>query len=152
MVSDQECPQEEGESLLQEDEQKEEEDSQLNQEMTKLLSLKKNSHFETVLKNRVINNDLFSIYRVKNFIEKKNSKKNLYISFVMRKKVGNAVKRNRIKRKLKSIVQKLVKMNNLINLNYTYVILGKEKAYKELHDSLFEKMQKSFKRIDGIKL
>ena len=43
-------------------------------------------------------------------------------------------------------------MNNLINLNYTYVILGKEKAYKELHDSLFENMKKSFKRMDGIKL
>ena len=70
--------------------------------MTKLESLKKNSHFETVLKNRVVNNDLFSIYRVKNFIKKKPNGKKLYISFVMRKKVGNAVKRNRIKRKLKS--------------------------------------------------
>ena len=70
----------------------------------------------------------------------------------MKKKIGNAVKRNRIKRKLKSIILKLLKMNNLIDLNYTYVILGKEKAYKELNDSLFEKMKKSFKRIDGIKL
>ena len=70
----------------------------------------------------------------------------------MKKKIGNAVKRNRIKRKLKSIVQKLVKMNNLINLNYTYVIFGKEKTYKELSDSLFEKMKKSFKRIDGVEL
>ena len=120
--------------------------------MIKLESLKKSSHFKTVLKHRVVNSDFFTIYRTKNFIEKKTKNKKLYISFVMKKKIGNAVKRNRIKRKLKSIIQKLVKMNNLINLNYTYVILGKEKAYKELHDSLFEKMQKSFKRIDGIKL
>jgi len=35
-------------------------------------------------------------------------KKKLYLSIVMRKKVGNAVKRNRIKRRLKSIVQKLL--------------------------------------------
>ena len=120
--------------------------------MTKLESLKKSSHFKTVLKHRVMNSDFFTIYRTKNFIKKTTECKKLYISFVMKKKIGNAVKRNRIKRKLKSTVQKLVKMNNLINLNYTYVILGKEKAYKELHDSLFEKMQKSFKRIDGIKL
>jgi len=53
---------------------------------------------------------------------------------------------------LKSIVQKLLKMNSLINLNYTYIIFGKEKVYKEHHDSLFEKMKKSFKRMDGIKL
>ena len=149
MVFGQECPQEEGESLLQEDEQKEEEDSQLNQEMTKLLSLKKNSHFETVLKNRVINNDLFSIYRVKNFIEKKNNKKNLYISFVMRKKVGNAVKRNRIKRKLKSIVYKLLKKNSSINIDYTYIIFGKSKVYQEDSLQLFEKMRKSFKNMSN---
>ena len=120
--------------------------------MTKLESLKKNSHFETVLKNRVVNNNLFSIYRVKNFIKENGKCKKLYISFVMKKKIGNAVKRNRIKRKLKSIVQKLLKMNNLINLNYTYIIFGKEKVHGEYHDSLFEKMKKSFKRIDGVKL
>ena len=117
--------------------------------MTKLQSLKKNSHFETVLKNRVINNDLFSIYRVKNFIEKKNNKKNLYISFVMRKKVGNAVKRNRIKRKLKSIVYKLLKKNSSINIDYTYVIFGKSKVYQEDSLQLFEKMRKSFKNMSN---
>ena len=147
MVSDQECPQKEAESLLQEDVQKEEKDYQHNQEMTKLQSLKKNSHFETVLKNRVINNDLFSIYRVKNFIEEKNTKKNLYISFVMRKKIGNAVKRNRIKRKLKSIVYKLLKKNSSINIDYTYIVFGKSKVYDEDSLQLFEKMRKSFKSM-----
>ena len=117
--------------------------------MTKLESLKKNSHFETVLKNRVINNDLFSIYRVKNFIKKKDSDKKLYISFVMRKKVGNAVKRNRIKRKLKSIVQKLLKISSAINSNYTYIIFGKAKAYEERNEDLVEKMKKSFKGMRG---
>ena len=38
--------------------------------MTKLESLKKSSHFEVVLKHRVINNDLFTIYRTKNFVKK----------------------------------------------------------------------------------
>ena len=117
--------------------------------MTKLESLKKNSHFETVLKNRVVNNDLFSIYRVKNFIKKKTNGKKLYISFVMRKKVGNAVKRNRIKRKLKSIVQKLLKINSAINSNYTYIIFGKAKIYGEHSGDLFEKMKKSFKEMKG---
>ena len=43
-------------------------------------------------------------------------------------------------------------MNSLINLNYTYIIFGKEKVYKEYYDSLFEKMKKSFKRIEGTEL
>ena len=119
--------------------------------MTKLESLKKSSHFEMVLKNRVVNNDCFSIYRKKNFIREAKEGKKLYISFVMRKKIGNAVKRNRIKRRLRAIVQNLLKMSNLINLNYTYIIFGKEKVYKEYYNSLFEKMKKSFKRMDVIK-
>ena len=117
--------------------------------MTKLESLKKNSHFETVLKNRVVNNDLFSIYCVKNFIKKKSNNKKLYISFVMKKKVGNAVKRNRIKRRLKSTVQKLLKVNSAINSNYTYIIFGKAKAYEERNEDLVEKMKKSFKGMRG---
>ena len=117
--------------------------------MTKLESLKKNSHFETVLKNRVINNDLFSIYCVKNFIKKKSNSRRLHISFVMRKKIGNAIKRNRIKRRLKSIVQKLLKINSAINSNYTYIIFGKAPVYEEGSRELFEKMKKSFKGMRG---
>ena len=152
MALDLECQQELVENFCQEEERKAEKDFRLKKIMAKLESLKKNSHFETVLKHRVDSNDLFTVYRTKNFIKKTKEAKKLYISFVMKKKIGNAVKRNRIKRKLKSSVQKLLKMNSLINLNYTYIIFGKEKVYGEHHDSLFEKMKKSFKRMDGIKL
>ena len=147
MVLDQECLQKLEENFCLEDDQKVGKDSLLKKIMTKLESLKKNSHFKIVLKNRVINNDCFSIYRSKNFIDKNKLNKKLYISFVMRKKIGNAVKRNKIKRKLKAIVQELIKINSAINLNYIYVIFGKEKAYKEYSDTLFEKMKKSFKRL-----
>ena len=54
--------------------------------MIKLESLKKSSHFQTVLKHRVANSDLFTIYRTKNFIKKSKENKKLYISFVMKKK------------------------------------------------------------------
>ena len=65
----------------------------------------------------------------------------------MRKKVGNAVKRNKIKRKLKSIVLKLLKINSAINSNYTYIIFGKSKVYEEQSKELFKKMKNSFKII-----
>ena len=120
--------------------------------MIKLESLKKSSDFENVLKHRVANLEVFSIYRKKKFTKKIKDQKKLYISFVMKKKIGNAVKRNRIKRKLRSIVQKMLKVSDIIDLNYTYVILGKEKAYQENLNSLFEKMKQSFKRMDEIKL
>ena len=45
----------------------------------------------------------------------------------MKKKIGNAVKRNKIKRKLKAIVIKLLKIKGAINYNYTYIVFGKNK-------------------------
>ena len=152
MALDQECQQKLVENFYLEEDQKAEKDFRLKKSMTKLESLKKSSHFQTVLKHRVVNSKLFTIYRAKNFIKKTKENKKLYISFIMKKKIGNAVKRNRIKRRLKSIVHKLLKRNSVINLNYTYVIFCKEKVYKEENDSLFENMKKSFKRMDGIKL
>jgi hypothetical protein len=42
----------------------------------------------------------------------------------------------------------MLKVNNSINLNYTYVIFGKEKIYSENSNSLFKNMEKSFEKIN----
>ena len=76
--------------------------------MVKLESLKKSNQFRKALKEKKVHTDYFSIFAAKNFFKPKN-KINLLISFVMKKKIGNAVKRNKIRRKLKAIVQKLLK-------------------------------------------
>ena len=75
--------------------------------MVRLESLKKSNQFRKALKEKK-HTEFFSIFAAKNFITKKN-KVDLIISFVMKKKIGNAVKRNKIRRKLKAIVQKLLK-------------------------------------------
>ena len=73
--------------------------------MIKFKSLNQSSHFLKILKKKKINNKYFTVYFDKYLNNKdKNSKKYLNISFVMKKKIGNAVVRNRIKRKLKSAV------------------------------------------------
>ena len=76
--------------------------------MGMLESLKKSNQFRRVLKEKKIHTEYFSIFAAKNFFRPK-QKSNLIISFVMKKKIGNAVKRNKIRRKLKAIVQKLLK-------------------------------------------
>ena len=114
--------------------------------MVKLESLKKSNHFKKALKEKKIHSDYFSIFAAKNFFEAKN-KNNLIISFVMKKKIGNAVKRNKIRRKLKAIVIKLLKIKGAINKNYTYIVFGKSKAYKEKHDILLLSMVKCFNKI-----
>ena len=63
-------------NFYQEEEPRVEKDFLHKYKMTRLESLKKSSHFGTVLKNRVINNDFFTIYRKKNFIKKASNQKN----------------------------------------------------------------------------
>ena len=114
--------------------------------MIKLESLKKNNHFKLALKEKKTHTDFFSIFAAKNFIPPKN-KNLLHISFVMKKKIGNAVKRNKIRRKLKAIVHKVLKIKGAINTNYTYIVFGKSKSYETDHKILFSAMQKSFKKF-----
>ena len=114
--------------------------------MTKLESLKKSDQFKKALKEKKVHTDYFSIFAAKNFIKTK-TKTNLNISFVMKKKIGNAVKRNKIRRKLKAIVIKLLKIKGAINKDYTYIVLGKSKAYEEKQNVLQPAMIKCFNRI-----
>ena len=114
--------------------------------MIKLESLKKNDHFKLALKEKKVHTDFFSIFAAKNFIPSKN-KNLLRISFVMKKKIGNAVKRNKIRRRLKAIVHKLLKIKGAINTNYTYIVFGKSKAYKEKQNVLQPEMTKCFKKL-----
>ena len=114
--------------------------------MVKLESLKKSYQFKKALKEKKIHTDYFSLFAAKNFFNPK-QKTNLLISFVMKKKIGNAVKRNKIRRKLKAIVQKLLKKKGAINKNYTYIVLGKSNAYAQKQDVLLPLMEKSFSKL-----
>ena len=65
----------------------------------------------------------------------------------MKKKIGNAVKRNKIKRKLKSAVQEILN-NNIIDLNYTYIIFGKNNVYKDKFKLVVDEVNKIFNKIN----
>ena len=114
--------------------------------MVKLESLKKSNQFRKVLKEKKVHTDYFSIFAAKNFFKPK-YKTNLLISFVMKKKIGNAVKRNKIRRKLKANVQKLLKKKGAINRDYTYIVFGKSNAYAQKQDVLLPLMENSFNKL-----
>ena len=111
---------------------------------SKISSLSKSEDFKNLLGGRKISNAYSTI-----FFRKLSSKNNklLNISFVTKKKIGNAVKRNKIRRKLKAIVQKLLKKRGAINKDYTYIVFGKSNAYAQKHDVLLPLMEKSFSRL-----
>jgi ribonuclease P protein component len=117
--------------------------------MVRLESLKKSNQFKKALKERKVHTESFSIFAAKNFFKPK-CKSNLLISFVMKKKIGNAVKRNKIRRKLKAIVQKLLKKKGAINKDYTYIVFGKSNAYTQKQDLLLALMEKSFSKLNKL--
>ncbi len=114
--------------------------------MVKLESLKKSSQFKQTLKEKKVHSEFFSIFATKNFYKPRH-KEDLLISFVMKKKIGNAVKRNKIRRKLKAIVQKLLKKRGAISRDYTYIVFGKSNAYIQKQSSLMPLMEKNFNKL-----
>ena len=114
--------------------------------MVKLESLKKSNQFKKALREKKFHTDYFSLFAAKNFIKPK-QKNNLLISFVMKKKIGKAVKRNKIRRKLKAIVYKLLKKRGAINRDYTYIVFGKSNAYAEKEIILMPAMIECFNKI-----
>ena len=116
--------------------------------MIKFKSLNKNKDFLSVLKKNKINTKYFTIYYKKKIDSpERDLNKYLNISFVMKKKVGNAVIRNKIKRKLKYAIQKLSLEKQLIDLNCTYVIFGKNNIYKDKFTNIFNEVNDTFRKI-----
>ena len=114
--------------------------------MVKLESLKKSDQFKKALKEKKVHSEYFSIFAAKNFY-KPRYKTNLLISFILKKKIGNAVKRNKIRRKLKAIVHKLLKKRGAISRDYTYIVFGKSNAFAQKHNALMQSMEKSFSKL-----
>ena len=77
-------------------------------------------------------------------LENKN-KKRLNISFVTKKKIGNAVNRNKIKRRLRNIVDHAIKEIS-IKLNYSYLVIAKptmlSSEFKNIKKTLFQEFRK----------
>ena len=115
--------------------------------MIKFRSLKRSKDFIKILKKKRLNTKYFTIFFDKNLT---NFNKYLNISFVMKKNVGNAVTRNKIKRKLKYAVQKISKESKLIDLNYTYVVFGKNNVYKDKFASVLCEVNEAFKKIKQV--
>ena len=115
--------------------------------MIKFKSLNKSKDFARILRKKRLNKKYFAIYFEKNF---KELNKYLNISFVMKKNIGNAVVRNSIKRKLKYAVQKIIRENGSIDLNYTYIIFGKNNVYKDKFALVLDEVNDTFKKIKQI--
>ena len=116
--------------------------------MIKLKNLKSDFQFKKLLSQKKIHTDYFSVYFGKNLIKENNNKLN--ISFLMKKKVGNSVVRNKIKRRLRSAIQKNLKSRKFIDINYSYIIFGKTKSFSEKYSIISDELDKTFFKINQI--
>ena len=109
---------------------------------SKIVALSKNEEFKNLLNQRKVSNRYITIFFGK-LINKDNTKLN--ISFVTKKKIGNAVKRNKIKRRLRNIMNDAVKKIS-INLNYSFLVIAKSSMlnneYKNIKETLFQDLEK----------
>ena len=116
--------------------------------MIKLKNLESNFQFKKLLTQKKIITDYFSIYFGKNLSRENNNKLN--ISFIMKKKIGSSVIRNKIKRRLRSAIQKRLKNKKFIDINYSYIIFGKSKTFTEKYSIISDELDKTFFKINQI--
>ena len=104
---------------------------------SKILALSKNEEFRTLINSKKTSNKYVTIFFGNLTNKNKNS---LNISFVTKKKIGNAVKRNKIKRRLRNIMNDAYKKIS-INLNYSYLVIAKStmlnSEFKKIKETLF---------------
>ena len=109
---------------------------------SKIVALSKNEEFKNLLNQKKISNKYVTIFFGK-LINKDKTKLN--ISFVTKKKIGNAVKRNKIKRRLRNIANEAVKKIS-INFKYSFLVIAKpsmlNNEYKNIKETLFQNLEK----------
>ena len=109
---------------------------------SKIIALSKNEEFKNLLKQKKISNKYVTIFFGR--LDNKNLHK-LNISFVTKKKIGNAVKRNKIKRRLRNIANEAVKKLSL-KFSYSYLVIAKptmlNNEYTIIKETLFRDLER----------
>ncbi|WFW29586.1 MAG: ribonuclease P protein component [Wolbachia endosymbiont of Menacanthus eurysternus] len=119
--------------------------------VVKLLSIKK-KEFSFAFKRKLLHKNLFcrgvyvSLYAIKEEEPKKYIHNTIRFGLVISKKTAKAVKRNKIKRQLRSIIRLSL---NVKNIGYYYIV----STYKNVTQANYKSLQKDlaicFKQIDN---
>ena len=110
---------------------------------SKITSLSKNAEFKSLLNGKKMSNKYSTIFFKK--LGGKNSNR-LNISFVAKKKLGNAIIRNKIKRRLRNIMNEAYKKID-INLNYSYLLVAKKMIFDDKYENVKKNLLIDFKKI-----
>ena len=109
----------------------------------KILSLSKNEDFKKILGGTKINCKYITIFFKNIYFKNPGS---LNISFITKKKIGNAVVRNKIKRRIKNIMNDALKVIK-INKKYSYLFMAKKNVFDDEYKVIKEHIYKDLKKI-----
>ena len=108
---------------------------------SRIVALSKNEEFKSLLKKNKVSNKYVTIFFGK--LNNKNNKK-LNISFSVKKKIGNAVCRNKIKRRLRSIMNDAIKKIS-VKMDYSYLVIPKQNIinseFIDIKETLFQEFE-----------
>jgi len=110
---------------------------------SKIVALSRNEEFKKLIKKKKVSNKYVTIFFGQ--LDGKNNNK-LNISFVTKKKIGNAVHRNKIKRRLRNIMNDAVKKIT-IKFNFSYLVICKASVVHSDYTNLKETLFQEFKKI-----
>ena len=110
---------------------------------SKILALSKNEEFKSLLQQKKVSNKYMTIFFGQ--LSDKNKRK-LNISFVTKKKIGNAVKRNKIKRRLRNLMNEAVTKLSL-KFNYSYLVIAKPTMLNNEYTIIKETLLRDLERI-----
>ena len=108
-----------------------------------IITIKKRSEF---IRSNKISKKIYT----KNFIiqkfESNNTENTPHFGFTITKKIGSAIVRNKIKRRLKSIIRELLKYRDkYFDLSFNYILICKKEVVKVSYDDLENELMDKFK-------
>ena len=109
---------------------------------SKIVALSKNEEFKALLKKKKISNKYVTIFFGK--LPNKDSKK-LNIAFSVKKKIANAVNRNKVKRRLRQIFDDAAKKSS-IKFEKSYLVISHmamlNNDFKSIKETIFQDLKR----------
>ena len=108
-----------------------------------LITIKKRSEF---IRSNKFSKNIHSPNFIIQKLESNKLDKIPHFGFTITKKIGTAIVRNKIKRRLKSIIRKLLKYEDkYFNLSFNYILICKKEIVKVSYDDLENELMDNFK-------
>lgn len=109
--------------------------------MKKQNIVKKSKDYTRIIKKRQGTANKYFI------INKEENKENTKFGITFTKNIGNAVTRNKLKRRIKSIIDN----NNIYQPNQTYIIIARKSSLELTYQELEKELISLFKKLKGEK-